>query len=68
MCEIAASSVPENDWYDLKGNLQGQAEHQRKALAAFANTQGGFLIFGVTNDRQVLGAENRSCPETSGTS
>jgi hypothetical protein len=64
--EIAASSISENDWYDLKGNLQGQAEHQRKAVAAFANTQGGFLIFGVTNDRQVVGLDNPELPRDFG--
>jgi Putative DNA-binding domain len=64
--EIAASGISENDWYDLKGNLQGQAEHQRKAVAAFANTQGGFLVFGVTNDRQVLGLDNPELPRDFG--
>lgn len=56
--QLAACGIPENDWYDIKANLQGQAEHQRKVVAAFANTRGGFLVFGVTNDRQVLGVEN----------
>lgn len=64
--EIAASGLSENDWYDLKGNLQGQAEHQRKIVAAFANTQGGFLIFGVTNDRQVVGLDNQELPRDFG--
>lgn len=64
--EIAASGLSENDWYDLKGNLQGQAEHQRKIVAAFANTQGGFLIFGVTNDRQVNGIDNTELPRDFG--
>ncbi len=64
--EIAASSIPENDWYDLKANLQGQAEHQRKVVAAFANTQGGFLVFGVTNDRLVVGLDNPELPRDFG--
>jgi hypothetical protein len=64
--EIAALATSENDWYDLKGNLQGQAEHQRKAVAAFANTQGGFLIFGVSNDRQVVGVDNPELPRDFG--
>ena len=42
--EIAASGITENDWYDVKASLQGQADHQRKIVAAFANTQGGFLV------------------------
>lgn len=64
--EIAAAGISENDWYDLKGNLQGQAEHQRKVVAAFANTQGGFLVFGVANDRQVLGVDNPELPRDFG--
>ena len=55
--EIAASGLSENDWFDLKSNLQ-PAEHQRKVVAAFANTQGGFLVFGVNNTRQVVGLDN----------
>lgn len=64
--ELAGSDTSENDWYDLKVNLQGQAEHQRKVVAAFANTQGGFLIFGVANDRQVLGVQNPELPRDFG--
>jgi hypothetical protein len=37
--EIAASGIAENDWYDFKAGLQ-PAEHQRKIVAAFANTEG----------------------------
>lgn len=55
--QVAASGMAENDVFDLKGDLQ-PAEHQRKPVAAFANTRGGFLVFGVTNDRQVTGVEN----------
>lgn len=64
--ELAASGISENDWYDFKENLQGPAEHQRKAVAAFANTQGGFLIFGVTSDRRVVGSENAELPRDCG--
>jgi hypothetical protein len=55
--QLAASGVLENDFYDFKADLQ-PADHQRKAVAAFANTGGGFLVFGVTNDRQVNGVQN----------
>jgi hypothetical protein len=55
--EIAAAGVVENDRFDLKGDLQ-PAEHQRKVVAAFANSEGGFLVYGVTNDRRVEGVPN----------
>lgn len=54
---VAASAITENDIFDLKADLQ-PAEHQRKIVAAFANTRGGYLVFGVDNDRQVLGVQN----------
>ncbi len=64
--EIAASAMTENDWFDLKENLQGQPEDQRKIVAAFANTQGGFLVFGVTNGRAVSGVANLELPRDFG--
>jgi len=54
---ITAAGVTENDRFDLKAGLQ-TAEHQRKTAAAFANSEGGFLVFGVTNDRRVEGVTN----------
>lgn len=64
--EIAASGTSENDWYDLKADLQGKADHQRKVVAAFANTQGGFLVFGVTDDRRVVGLDSPELPRDFG--
>lgn len=64
--EIANSAMTENDWFDLKANLQAQPEHQRKIVAAFANTQGGFLVFGVTSDRAVNGVSNTELPRDFG--
>jgi hypothetical protein len=55
--EIAAAGVVENDLFDFKADLQ-PAEHQRRTVAAFANSDGGFLVFGVTNDRRVEGVAN----------
>jgi len=55
--EIAAAGVTENDLFDFKADLQ-PPEHQRKTVAAFANSDGGFLVFGVTNDRRVEGVAN----------
>jgi hypothetical protein len=63
---IAASGVIENDIFDLKADLQ-PAEHQRKIVAAFANTRGGYLVFGVDNNRQVLGVQNTELPRDFGT-
>jgi len=58
---VADSRITENDAFDFKADLQ-PAEHQRKTVAAFANTRGGFLIFGVTNDRQIVGVANPGAP------
>ena len=43
--EVVASGTTENDLYDFKADLQ-HADGQRKVVAAFANTRGGYLIFG----------------------
>ncbi|TKB71609.1 MAG: ATP-binding protein [Nitrospira sp.] len=62
---VAASGIAENDLFDLKADLQ-PAEHQRKVVAAFANTRGGYLVFGVTNDRRVVGVSNDELPRDFG--
>jgi predicted HTH transcriptional regulator len=62
---VAAAGVFENDVFDLKAALQ-HPEHQRKTVAAFANTAGGFLVFGVTNDREVIGVANSELPRDFG--
>lgn len=55
---IAASGIMENDVYEFKANLQ-PPEHQQRTLAAFANTRGGYLVFGVNDsDRRVVGVKN----------
>ena len=63
---VAASGVAENDLFDLKADLQ-PAKHQRKVVAAFANTRGGCLVFGVDNDRKVIGVDNVELPRDFGT-
>lgn len=63
--EVAASGLSENDLYDFKVDLQ-DAEGQRKVAAAFANTRGGYLIFGVTKDHKVVGVENVELPRDFG--
>jgi hypothetical protein len=62
---LADSGPMENDVYDFKADLQA-AEHQRKAVAAFANTRGGFLVFGVSNDRQLTGVAKSELPRDFG--
>lgn len=59
--QLAASDVAENDVFDFKADLQ-DADNQRKAVAAFANGRGGFLIFGVTDKREVVGVANDELP------
>ena len=48
---LAQQGVLENDTFDFKADLQ-PADHQRKTVAAFANTRRGFLAFGVTTGRE----------------
>jgi|HubBroStandDraft_1064217.scaffolds.fasta_scaffold63144_2 hypothetical protein len=55
--EIADAGVIENDRFDLKADLQ-PADRERRTVAAFANSAGGFLVFGVTDDRRVEGVAN----------
>ena len=62
---VAASGVAENDLFDLKADLQ-RAEHQRKAVAAFANTRGGYLVFGVDDERHIVGVKNVELPRDFG--
>ena len=62
---IVDSGIRENDLFDFKANLQ-PAEHQRKIVAAFANTRGGYLIFGVTDDRKIVGVSNDELPRDFG--
>jgi hypothetical protein len=62
---LADSGANENDVYDFKADLQ-PADHQRKSVAAFANTRGGFLIFGVTNNRRLEGVTNSELPRDFG--
>ncbi|MBK9002185.1 MAG: ATP-binding protein [Myxococcales bacterium] len=61
ICKLAASDVAENDSFDFKADLQ-DADNQRKAVAAFANGRGGFLVFGVTDKREVVGVTNEELP------
>jgi hypothetical protein len=66
VCNIAVSGITENDVFDLKADLQ-PAEQQRKIVAAFANTRGGYLVFGVNNNRQLIGVQNAELPRDFGT-
>lgn len=62
---IVESGVTENDVFDLKADLQ-DAPGQRKVVAAFANTRGGFLVYGVTDDRRIVGVSRDELPSEFG--
>ena len=55
--DLAASGIAEDDRFDFKVNIQ-DTDNVRKSVTAFANTRGGFLVYGVSNDRKVIGIEN----------
>jgi len=63
--ELTKSGRAENDWFDFKSDLQ-PADKQRRAAAAFANSQGGFLIFGVSDSHQIVGVVRRELPRDFG--
>lgn len=63
--ELAENATDENDWFDFKEmlnepektNRQSGLERLRKSVAAFANSSGGYLIFGVSDQlpRKLVG-------------
>lgn len=61
--DLVAQGVFENDRFDFKEALphskdEDSKKRLRKTVAAFANTDGGFLVFGVKDDRD-LSAKKR---------
>ena len=58
---IAATGPVENDVYDFKTKVP-DADTCRAITAAFSNTRGGFLIFGVDKHRNVVGTDNTETP------
>lgn len=54
---LTDSGIAENDRFDFKANIQ-DTDNVRKSVTAFANTRGGFLVYGVSNDRKLIGIEN----------
>lgn len=64
---IAVARLAENDVFDLKATGDGKAERLRTIAAAFANTRGGFLIFGVANNFEIVGVDNHEQPRDFGT-
>jgi Putative DNA-binding domain len=59
--DLVKSGINENDSFDFKADLQ-PSDKQAKIVAAFANTRGGFLIFGVTDKRVIEGVMNAELP------
>jgi len=61
--QLAARGVYESDSFDLKEMLPARPDDSgkfrlKKACAAFANSAGGFLVFGVTNDLEKVAIES----------
>lgn len=48
----------ETEILEFKGGWPGSATRVAKELVAFANTWGGVLIFGISDDREVIGVED----------
>ena len=54
LTRIVAQGVFETDRFDFKITLapdEGGKRRLRRNIAAFANARGGFLVFGVRDDR-----------------
>lgn len=51
------TSSVENDQYDFKQAYEIEPEKLRKCFSAFANSKGGFVFFGIDNNRNICGIE-----------
>jgi len=51
------TSSVENDQYDFKLTYELDSKQLRKCFSAFANSKGGFVFFGIDNNRNILGVE-----------
>ena len=52
--------IGETTEYDKKLKLEvKKPKSWCKSISAFANTLGGFLIFGISDDNQIVGLETR---------
>ncbi len=59
---LVSQGIYESDLFDLKEMLPPPADDRgkqrlRKTCAAFANSDGGFIIFGVSDDRRIVGID-----------
>jgi hypothetical protein len=55
----------ESETVEFKEKLdKGRPEKIAKAVAAFANTKGGTVVFGVDDDHNVVGCDVRGMPDT----
>ncbi|MCH7647559.1 MAG: ATP-binding protein [Thaumarchaeota archaeon] len=52
--ELVNKGFYETDWFDFKENLPQKLEH---TACSFANTNGGFLIFGIKDDKSLEPSE-----------
>src|SRR2546425_11113138 len=58
--DLVARGVYEGDLFDLKLMVprdEGGKHRLRKACAAFANSRGGYLVFGVSDDKALAPVE-----------
>lgn len=66
--ELMARHVFEDEQFDFKEGLPDARDEKakdrlRKTCSAFANTEGGFLVFGVSDAKDLLPAARlRICP------
>src|SRR5712664_3812917 len=77
LVKLLASGAFEKDWFDFNEQLPNPKNPDAKeglsaACAAFANASGGFLVFGVKDDRtlkpedRLVGVEAKDFPEQFG--
>ncbi len=53
---LLSQGYDEATWFDFKSTIsESGAERLRSVIASFANNEGGFLIFGITNDKKLSG-------------
>ncbi|MCD8288272.1 MAG: ATP-binding protein [Porphyromonadaceae bacterium] len=53
------SNIGETTAYEKKGQLErNKSKHWLKSVSAYANGEGGTLIFGITDDDQIVGVAN----------
>ena len=47
----------ENNFYEFKENYRIRPEKIRKFFSSFANSEGGYIFFGIDNEKNIIGLE-----------